>query len=380
LSGRVRVHVADITRKKREFFEACATLKKAEATLRKWAAASKRAVDLNEKYHTHKIKMFNALSVETRGFLAGEHPGVKCDASGQCPIVGNRYKRGNRVNKKGYNLCEAEYLKLSAKARKVFVKIPPPPAWPSAEVACDLLDGGSALFEKIGDLRTRCKEVERETQIWDRVVSEYEHYLGKACNLHRNTATAKHVTKKVLAKRMRCDKKLMKSKEEFQRKAKHLSEHLSDVLAKLPAELKSILKQVAEVQRKFHLQKAAMADEICAKDAAGLGRWKVTENKSWDASAPATFVRGKRVVLEDMFRKSRERLQNNAQRVRAEDIRREAAAQEAEKKRRLAETVVPDIFPDTDGNPATMQQQPPGGPKDLLQHADTTQIFPEIKK
>jgi len=52
----------------------------------------------------------------------GVHPGVTCDKTGQCPIVGPRY------NLKGHNydLCEAEFLKLDAAEQAKFVKIDPP--------------------------------------------------------------------------------------------------------------------------------------------------------------------------------------------------------------------------------------------------------------
>ena len=36
------------------------------------------------------------------------HHGVECDMSGQCPIVGNRYK----LKGKNYDLCEAEFAKV----------------------------------------------------------------------------------------------------------------------------------------------------------------------------------------------------------------------------------------------------------------------------
>jgi len=52
----------------------------------------------------------------------GVHPGVTCDRSGMCPIVGSRY------NLKGHNydLCEAEFSKLDPFEQAKFVKIDPP--------------------------------------------------------------------------------------------------------------------------------------------------------------------------------------------------------------------------------------------------------------
>merc|ERR1719198_2652415 len=54
----------------------------------------------------------------------GVHDGVTCDKSGQCPIVGNRYHLVGH----NYDLCEAEYLKLTDKERALFRMVPPPNA------------------------------------------------------------------------------------------------------------------------------------------------------------------------------------------------------------------------------------------------------------
>jgi len=54
----------------------------------------------------------------------GIHPNVTCDRSGQHPIVGNRYNLPGH----NYDLCEAEFLKLSSNEQAKFVKIPPPSA------------------------------------------------------------------------------------------------------------------------------------------------------------------------------------------------------------------------------------------------------------
>jgi len=50
------------------------------------------------------------------------HVGVTCDVSGMCPIVGVRYtKRGEN-----YDLCEAEFEKLSDEERADFIRVPLP--------------------------------------------------------------------------------------------------------------------------------------------------------------------------------------------------------------------------------------------------------------
>jgi len=66
---------------------------------------------------THDVPM-------PEGFLpvAGCHPGVRCDRTGECPIRGNRYNMVGR----NYDLCESEYLKLSESDKALYVKIPPP--------------------------------------------------------------------------------------------------------------------------------------------------------------------------------------------------------------------------------------------------------------
>jgi len=48
------------------------------------------------------------------------HEGVTCDVSGMSPIVGNRWKKIDA----NYDLCEAEYLKLSTEEQASFVCLP----------------------------------------------------------------------------------------------------------------------------------------------------------------------------------------------------------------------------------------------------------------
>merc|ERR1719399_760334 len=56
------------------------------------------------------------------GTKAGVHPGVMCDRSGMRPIVGTRY----HLRGANYDLCEAEYNKLPAHEKLLYVAIPPP--------------------------------------------------------------------------------------------------------------------------------------------------------------------------------------------------------------------------------------------------------------
>merc|ERR1719313_1939139 len=56
------------------------------------------------------------------GATEGVHEGVTCDKSGVCPIVGARYHLVGH----DYDLCEAEFAKLSDKEKALFHKIPPP--------------------------------------------------------------------------------------------------------------------------------------------------------------------------------------------------------------------------------------------------------------
>ena len=50
------------------------------------------------------------------------HPGIVCDRSGMNPIVGIRYQ----LRGENYDLCEAEYEKLSDDEKQTFVAIQPP--------------------------------------------------------------------------------------------------------------------------------------------------------------------------------------------------------------------------------------------------------------
>jgi len=61
----------------------------------------------------------------------GVHAGVTCDKSGVCPIVGNRYHLVGH----NYDLCEAEWMKLSDKEKALFRKVLPPGAAPPPAAA-----------------------------------------------------------------------------------------------------------------------------------------------------------------------------------------------------------------------------------------------------
>jgi len=61
----------------------------------------------------------------------GVHEGVTCDKSGMSPIVGNRYHLVGH----NYDLCEAEYTKLSDKEKALFRKVAPPGAAAAAAAA-----------------------------------------------------------------------------------------------------------------------------------------------------------------------------------------------------------------------------------------------------
>jgi len=72
---------------------------------------------------THATDHSTAQAPATAGYGdQGAHPGVTCDRSGVCPIVGNRYNLRGR----NYDLCEAEFLKLPPDEQAEYVKIPPP--------------------------------------------------------------------------------------------------------------------------------------------------------------------------------------------------------------------------------------------------------------
>ena len=52
----------------------------------------------------------------------GYHPGVACDKTGQCPIIGWRF----HLIGEDYDLCEAEFSKLPDAEKANYEKIAPP--------------------------------------------------------------------------------------------------------------------------------------------------------------------------------------------------------------------------------------------------------------
>ena len=63
--------------------------------------------------------------------LLGTHPGVSCDATGQCPLLGVRYQLRYEdtdlaLHPHGYDVCGMAYARLSAAEQAKFDEIPPP--------------------------------------------------------------------------------------------------------------------------------------------------------------------------------------------------------------------------------------------------------------
>ena len=63
--------------------------------------------------------------------LLGTHPGVSCDATGQCPLLGVRYQlrpadTDLALHPYGYDVCGMAYARLSAEEQAKFDEIPPP--------------------------------------------------------------------------------------------------------------------------------------------------------------------------------------------------------------------------------------------------------------
>ena len=60
----------------------------------------------------------------------GIHPGVTCDKSGQCPIIGWRFN----LRGEDYDLCEAEFNKIPDAYKDRYERIAPPVPAPQSEV------------------------------------------------------------------------------------------------------------------------------------------------------------------------------------------------------------------------------------------------------
>ena len=68
----------------------------------------------------------------------GFHPNVRCDCSGMHPIVGMRY----HLRGQNYDLCQAEYDKLSAAVQAVYEAIPPPVSGKGGMLELYIIGGG----------------------------------------------------------------------------------------------------------------------------------------------------------------------------------------------------------------------------------------------
>ena len=102
------------------------------------SAASAAAANATNAANANAANAANAASTGTanaatmpdvpmpEGFApaVGYHQGVRCDRTGQCPIQGNRFHLVGH----NYDLCEAEYNKLTDNEKPLYVKIPPPSA------------------------------------------------------------------------------------------------------------------------------------------------------------------------------------------------------------------------------------------------------------
>lgn len=73
----------------------------------------------------HELFKYNFFRIRPGGNpLQGFHPGWGCDRSGVNPIVGTRFHL--RDSKPSYDLCQAEYEKLSAAEKGLYEAVPPP--------------------------------------------------------------------------------------------------------------------------------------------------------------------------------------------------------------------------------------------------------------
>merc|ERR1719364_65959 len=86
------------------------------------ASAAATAAAAHAQAHTAAAAAHAAAHAAANPDMEGYHPEVECDKTGQCPIVGTRY------HLKGHNwdLCAAEYAKLSEAEKAQFEAIEPP--------------------------------------------------------------------------------------------------------------------------------------------------------------------------------------------------------------------------------------------------------------
>jgi len=85
-----------------------------------------------DKVSAEEKALYRKIPPPTAGAnINGIHPGVECDRSGMCPIVGVRY----HLKGHDYDLCQAEYDKLADKDKAQYEAIQPPTLAPPAAAA-----------------------------------------------------------------------------------------------------------------------------------------------------------------------------------------------------------------------------------------------------
>eukprot|EP00945_MAST-04E_sp_MAST-4E-sp1_P000104 g104.t1 len=80
----------------------------------------KSLCEADPEFATFHAKVTDAMSAQNGP--PAVHEGITCDRSGMSPIIGNRYKKQGA----NYDLCEAEFAKLSDSEKKDYVKIERP--------------------------------------------------------------------------------------------------------------------------------------------------------------------------------------------------------------------------------------------------------------
>ena len=74
-----------------------------------------------------EIEWAQSLTAEQRQLAqtSGVHPGIACDQTGMCPIIGYRYT----LRDKDYDLCQEAYDHLPPAEQTPYTKVPPPVKW-----------------------------------------------------------------------------------------------------------------------------------------------------------------------------------------------------------------------------------------------------------
>ena len=99
-----------------------------------WLSLSFKPIPMPRSHFSHPLPSLPATrpTRPTRSTCPGVHPGVACDRSGQCPIIGYRYA----LKGKDYDLCEEEFDKLRTDEKAAYTKLVPPVKWkPSLALA-----------------------------------------------------------------------------------------------------------------------------------------------------------------------------------------------------------------------------------------------------